>query len=158
MKERTTYDRALHLLGFRARSVSELRRRLLRAGEPASSVDEAIERLLSQKLLDDEDFARQFARTKLVAAGASRRRILQELQRRGIPRETSERAVDSMVESEGLDTTSAAHAVAEKKWASLKSLDEATRRRRLYAFLARRGFDPDEIRDVMGTIGRDAAE
>ena len=42
---------------------------------------------------------------------------------------------------------------AEKKWKSLARFDDFTRRRRLYAFLARRGFDPDEIRSVMTTLG-----
>jgi regulatory protein len=36
--------------------------------------------------------------------------------------------------------------VAEKKARSLAKLDPGLRRRRLYAFLARRGFDADDIR------------
>ena len=40
-----------------------------------------------------------------------------------------------------------------KKWKSLAQLDHFTRKRRLYAFLARRGFDPDEIRSVLNRLG-----
>ena len=43
--------------------------------------------------------------------------------------------------------------VARKKWASLSKLDEFTRRRRLYAFLARRGHSPDEIAAVLRALG-----
>jgi len=43
--------------------------------------------------------------------------------------------------------------VAQKKWRSLAKLDDVTARRRLYAFLARRGFNPDEIRGAMSALG-----
>jgi regulatory protein len=152
-KQISTYDRALKLLGFRARSVAELRRQLLRKGEPAADVEITIARLSDQKLLDDADFARQFARTRILAAGSSRRRIVQELVRRGVARELADQALGELQESDGVDPAAAARRVAEKKWKSLARLDDFTRRRRLYAFLARRGFDPDEIRTVMTTLG-----
>ena len=155
-ERRSTYDRALTLLGFRARSVAELRRHLLRVGEPPADVEETIARLEAQRVLDDADFSRQFARTKLMSAGASRRRIVQDLARRGVARAVAESAVNAVTEDEGIDLSDAARAVAKKKWKSLASLDEFTRKRRLYAFLARRGFDPDEIRDVMSAIGTEA--
>ncbi|HYC50219.1 MAG TPA: RecX family transcriptional regulator, partial [Gemmatimonadaceae bacterium] len=69
---RTTYDRALHLLGFRARSVVELRRSLLQKGEPPDDVERTIARLLEQRLLNDDDFALNFARSKITGSGASR--------------------------------------------------------------------------------------
>jgi regulatory protein len=155
MKERSTYDRALDLLALRAKSVVELRRKLIQKGEAADAVDEAIERLKAQKLLDDEQFARQFARAKVTGAGASRRRIAMELGRKGVDRETADAAIDDLAESEGIDVSAAIHKVAEKKWRSLSKLDEQTATRRLYAFLARRGFNPDEIRLAMQALKAD---
>ena len=157
MKERSTYDRALDLLAIRPRSVVELRRKLVQKGEPAEAVDEAIERLKGQKVLDDEQFARQFARAKVVGAGASRRRIARELGRKGVDRETANAAIDDLADSEGIDVSAAIHKVAEKKWKSLSKLDEQTATRRLYAFLARRGFDPDEIRLAMQALKADVS-
>jgi len=153
-QERTTHDRALSLLGFRARSVAELRRKLLQKGEPADQVESVIARLIDQKLLDDADFAREFARSKVLGAGSSRLRILQELARKGVPRDVAEQAVDGLQENEGIDPSTSIHRVAEKKWKSLAKLDGATKRRRLYAFLARRGFNPDEIRDALNALGK----
>lgn len=149
----STYDRALKLLAFRARSTSELRSQLLKKGEPAADVEAAIVRLRDQKYLDDADFARQFARTKLLAAGASRRRIVQELSRRGVARDVADQAIEDLRENDGVDPATAVRRVAEKKWRSLARFDDFTRRRRLYAFLARRGFDSDEIRTVMNALG-----
>jgi regulatory protein len=148
------YDRALTLLEHRARSAHELRRKLLQNGD-ACAVEEVVARLRDQKLLDDTEFARQFARSRIVAAGTSRRRIAQELTRKGVTRDVAERAIEDLEEAEGLDSAAAVQRVAEKKWKTLLKLDDFTRRRRLYAFLARRGFDPDEIRDVMNTIGEE---
>ena len=150
---RSTYDRALSLLGFRARSVAELRRLLLTKGESATEVEAVITRLLEQKLLNDADFARQFARARLVGRGASRTRIVQELARKGVSRPLAVAAMDALQEDDGLDPAAAAHRVAEKKWRSLSRLDDVTARRRLYAFLARRGFNPDEIRSAMSALG-----
>src|SRR5437868_15077394 len=152
-RETTTYDRALNMLSFRPRSVTEMRNGLRRKGEPADQIEEAITRLIELKLLDDVAFARQFARMKILGSGASRIRIAQELRRKGVARELADRAVEDLKEEEGVDTAATIHRVAEKKWKALSKLDHFTRRRRLYGFLARRGFSPDEIRVAMDALG-----
>jgi regulatory protein len=157
-KQKTTYDRALTLLEFRARSVAELRRKLREKGEPAEDVERVLARLIDQKLLDDVEYARQFARSKLLGAGASRWRIIQELARQGVGREIAERAVETLVDAEGIDPSAAVHRVAEKKWKALAKLDDLTRRRRLYSFLARRGFNPDEIRIALQALHAETVE
>jgi regulatory protein len=133
------------MLALRARSAAELRRLLVRKGEPAELVDVAIERLLRAGFLDDESFARQFARSKLLGAGLSRRRVQQELARRGVAREVAESALSEVVDEEQVDEEDGLQRVARKKLESLERLDPATQRRRLYAFLARRGYDSDDI-------------
>jgi regulatory protein len=152
-KDLSTYDRALNMLSFRPRSVTEMRNSLRRKGEPADQIEVAIARLIELKLLDDVVFARQFARMKILGPGASRIRIAQELQRKGVARELADRAVEDLKEEEGVDAAVTIHRVAEKKWKALSKLDDFTRRRRLYAFLARRGFNPDEIRHAMNALG-----
>jgi regulatory protein len=148
-----TYDRALNLLALRARSSRELRRQLLRKGEPADQVDAAIARLHVAGFLDDRAFARQFARSKAVGSGMSRRRIQQELGRRGVARQVSDDAIADVFEEEQLDEHGVVEQAARKKLRSLENLDAVTRKRRLYAFLARRGYDLDDIRRVMQAVG-----
>lgn len=157
-REPSTYERALSLLEHRARSVAELRRKLIEKGAPRSEIEEVLARLLDQKLLDDTDFARQFARGKITGAGASRFRIIQELRRKGVAGSIAERALDDLGEEEGIDPNASIQRVAEKKWKSLAKLDDSTRRRRLYAFLARRGFSPDEIRKAMMNVGAEVPD
>jgi regulatory protein len=151
-----TYDRALNMIALRARSSSELRRLLIRKGEPAELVDVAIERLVRAGFLDDASFARQFTRSKAVGAGLSRRRVQQELARRGVARAIADVAIAEVFDEERVDESDNLERVARKKMKSLASLDATVQRRRLYSFLARRGYDSDDIartvRNVMSSI------
>lgn len=148
-----TYDRAVAMLAARGRASAELRRLLVRKGEPADQVSVAIERLTAEGYLDDAAYARQFAHSKLSGAGLSKRRLQQELGKRGVARDVAEQAVGDVLESEGVDDSASIERVARKKLRSLGGLDEPTRRRRLYSFLARRGYDADAIAKVMREIG-----
>lgn len=151
-----TFDRALDMLAARARSSTELRRKLVEKGEPAALADQAIARLTSLGLLDDDEYARQVARGRLLG-GASKRRVQQELWRRGVARDVADDAVSEVVADEEVDEEGSAVRVARRKAASLARLDAPTRRRRLYSFLARRGYDHAAIRAAMAQV-LDAAE
>ncbi|MBC7673200.1 MAG: regulatory protein RecX, partial [Polaromonas sp.] len=140
------YDRALNMLAFRARSASELTRSLVRKGEERADVDRAIDRLREQGLLDDAAFAQAFTRAKVLGANQSRRRVQQELGRKGVARDVSEAAINAVFEAECIDQREVVEAAARKKARSLARLDPVVQRRRLYAFLARRGYDADDIR------------
>jgi regulatory protein len=145
------YDRALDLLAFRARSARELQRRLVQKGVTAERADRVIAKLKDVGLIDDADFARQLARSK-AARGASRRRLHQELFKRGVSRDVADEAVDTVLEEENVDEVAVAERVARKRLPALAAADAPTRRRRLYAFLARRGHDSETIREVMDRV------
>lgn len=150
------YDRALNLLAFRARSARELQRRLVQKGVTTERADRVIAKLREVGLIDDADFARQLARSKM-SVGASRRRVHQELFRRGVARDVADEAVEKVVEEDGLSDAESIERIARKKWRTLDGLDEPTRRRRLFAFLARRGFDSDEVSRVVRQLAGEAA-
>ena len=144
-----TYDRALNLLASRPRSARELKRQLVRKGEPEAFADAAVARLTANGLLNDAEFARQFARSKVVGKGMSRRRLEQELYRKGVERETATEAIGDVLSDEDVDEAGMLERLARKKARTLGSLDAASKRRRLYAFLARRGHDSDAIRRAL---------
>jgi regulatory protein len=139
------YDRAVNMLAARARSARDLERQLIRKGEPPEHARAAVERLRSAGFLDDAAFARQFVRSKSLNAGLASRRLQQELARRGVERTVAADALDEVFAEEGVDERENAEAVARKRLRSLGGADPATRRRRLYAFLARRGYDSTAI-------------
>jgi regulatory protein len=149
------YDRALNMLAFRARASKELARALVKKGELPEHVDRAIERLQEQGLLDDAAFAESFTRSKVLGARQSRRRVQQDLARKGVARDVSDAAIETVFEEEGVDQSSVVEEAARKKLRSLAKLDPQVRRRRLYAFLARRGYDSSDIRTAMDAVGEE---
>jgi regulatory protein len=149
------YDRALNMLAFRARSSAELARALVRKREPKELVDRAVIRLQEQGLLDDAAFAQSFTRAKVLGAQQSKRRVQQDLARRGVARQVTDAAIATVFEEEEIDQRDVVEQAARKKLRSLKKLDPAVRRRRLYAFLARRGYDGEDIRKAMESVGEE---
>jgi regulatory protein len=147
------YDRAMMMLAARGRASGELKRLLVRKGEDPRVVAGVIERLTMAGFLDDDSFARQFARSKSTT-GTSRRRIEQELGRKGVARDVAATAVEETFAEEHVDEAQAIERAAEKKLRTLSKVDDLTRRRRLYSYLARRGFDADDINGVMGRLTR----
>lgn len=141
-----TYDRALNMLAARARAATDLRRQLVRKGEPPALVDAAIERLRAAGFLDDAAFARAFTRSKAAGAGLSKRRLSQELAKRGVARDVGEDAIAEVFEEEEIDEGESLDRLVAKRLRSLGRLDPATRDRRLWSYLARRGFDSADIR------------
>lgn len=152
------YDRALAMLALRSRSTRELSRALVRKGEDAEHVDHAIERLTTQGLLDDAAFAESFARSRVIGAKESRRRVQQGLAKRGIPRVVSDAAIDAVMRDEEVDAQAMVLEAARKKLRALATLEPGVRRRRLYGFLARRGHDADDIRRVMHELREELRE
>ena len=151
------YDRAMMMLAARGRASGELKHLLVQKGEDATTVEAAIERLTAAGFLDDDAFARQFARSKSTS-GTSRRRIQLELGRKGIDRGVVSAAIDETFAEESVDEQVAIDRAAEKKLRTLTKVDDLTRRRRLYSYLARRGFDADDINGVLLRLRHDASE
>ena len=155
--ELVVYDRALNMLASRARSSVELARALVRKGAERPIVERAIARLLEQGLLDDTAFAQSFARAKVLGAHQSRRRVQQHLARKGVDRSVSDAAIAVVFEEEGVDQRGLVEAAARKKLRTLAGQEPVVRRRRLYGFLARRGYDGDDIRRAMEAVKEELA-
>lgn len=143
---------ALRLLTARAYSTRELQRRLARRGISQTESNTVVGNLTRSGLLDDARYAEQFARGKIVNDSASPRRVALLLARKGIERTVADAAVARVVEDERIDPVVAAERVAKRKLASLEGLDPRVARQRLYAYLARRGYDVDVIRVVSASV------
>ncbi|HEY3133624.1 MAG TPA: RecX family transcriptional regulator, partial [Gemmatimonadaceae bacterium] len=82
----------------------------------------------------------------------SKRRLSQDLYRKGIKGDVATTAIANVIADEEIDTDAVIEAVARKKLAQLGDLEPLVLRRRLFAFLARRGYDVDEIKAVVGRL------
>ena len=154
------YDRALATLGARARSTADLRRYLKTKDFTDEQIDPTIEKLSALGLLDDLEYARTFARSRMnPSRGLGPRRVAADLARKGVPRHIAEQALRELeaeraerneeLEARGETPASAVEEAAAKKLRSLGGLEPEVRKRRLFGFLARRGFSGSEISAVL---------
>ncbi len=144
---------AVRLLATRSRSRADLRRRLVQKQHPPTAADGALARLEARGLLEDRRFAREYAASH-APRGRGPARLLRDLLAQGVERGTAEDAVRAALDDEGIDPASAARAVAEKRARQLADLPLGVRRRRLLAYLARRGFQGSEVRGLVEEVCR----
>jgi regulatory protein len=148
----TAYNYALNLLAARPYASRALHRKLIQKKYSAADADDVIRRLVDNGLLNDERFAEQYARSKMLSTGASKRRLTQDLYRKGIKGDVATNAIANVIDQDEIDPAAVIERVARKKLAQLGNLEPVVLRRRLFAFLARRGYDLDEIKRVVSSL------
>jgi regulatory protein len=134
-------NRALHFLGYRARSRREVRDRLRRYGYGEETVEVVIRRLEELGYLDDEEFARTAAREKARRYGP--RRVSADLRRSGVDAELAQDVVEE--EFSERSEVEAARSAAARRYNRGGSDAEA---RRVYGFLMRRGYSAGVCAEV----------
>jgi len=153
---------ALRLLASRRRGVQELRDRLLRKGFSLEEVETCLSWLEERDLLDDVAFSEALVRDRLRFSPRSPAFLRRELARRGIAPEVAQAAVARILEEEDLSERRLARA-AGRQWAAKQGPDTLVRladreftaaervrvRRRLYGFLARKGFRGEAAKEGM---------
>ena len=140
----------LRMLELRSYARADLGRRLQRKGHPRAAVDVALERLLTMGLLNDEAYARNYVQTR-AARGRGPSRLVRDLLAMGVQRSLIDRAVAAEW-PEGSDRTSMPQALVSKRAAQLGTLPKQTKRRRLLAYLARRGFSGRDVSALVESV------
>jgi regulatory protein len=135
-------EAALVFLSYRPRSEKEVRDRLRRGGFEQDAIEHVIARLHEWRYLDDADFARRWVENRTAHRPRGRRLLQQELRHKGIDVEIAREAIDDA----DLDETGAAEALARRRLPAYAGDEPAAIRRRLGAYLARRGYGYDVIR------------
>ncbi len=147
----SAYQVATRLLAMRPRSVYELLARLRERGHNPSAAAEAVGRLEAAGVLDDATYARHFVRVR-APRGHGPSRLLHDLLAKGVDRRLAERAIAEVLDADGLDGPAQARALAQKRMAQLGGLAPQQQRRRLLAYLARRGFRGREVQDMVSEV------
>jgi regulatory protein len=147
----SAYLVAIRILTAMPRAVQELKRRLRQRGHKASVAAEAVGRLEAAGLLDDDAFAKHFTQARL-ARGHGPPRILTDLLSRGVERGLAEKSIAHVLESEEVDPNEKARTLAEKRAAQLGDLPADTKKRRMLAYLGRRGFRGYEVTEIVDEV------
>jgi len=141
--EEGAFRTLLRALERRAFARADLGRRLARKGHRPEAVDAALARAAGLGLLDDADFSRNYVETR-SARGRGPARVQRDLLAMGVER----RHIDAAIAAqwpEDVDRSAMPRALAVRRARQLGALPREAKRRRLVAYLARRGFTGPEV-------------
>ncbi|MBZ0286564.1 MAG: RecX family transcriptional regulator [Anaerolineae bacterium] len=136
-------DKAAHFLGYRPRSMAEVRRNLTEKDIPAEVIEAALTRLTDMGYLDDEAFARYWIQNRSEFKPLSQRALRQELRQKGLANAVIDTVLDEVPE------TDLAYKAALSRVRRLKRLSHKDFQTKMASFLQRRGFSYSVARDVI---------
>ena len=154
-------DRAVNALARGRKTRRELEIRLRRVQPDTALIAEALDRLTAIGVLSDEEVAFAEAAARL-RRGEAPARVRQMLRRKGVEGRMVNEAVGAAISEDGFDELASCRSLAEKRRRALGAIDSTVLRRRLVAFLQRRGFGGSVIgqalREVLGRQTEDERE
>ena len=139
-REEQAHALCLRLLTARARSRAELIGKMAKHGYPDEVAEAVLSRLVSVGLVDDEDFAAQWVRSRHMYSGKGKRALAAELRTKGVDAEVIAAALDGI--DAGAERGRAEQLVERKlRREVLAEGDDSKVMRRLVGMLARRGYN-----------------
>ena len=136
--------RALKLLERRDYGEAELAAKLVEKGEEPEAAEQAAQRMVELGFVNDENYAGMVVR-HYAAKGCGRQRIREELRRRRVPRELWDAALEELP-----DQTETLYRLLETRLRG--KAPEGEELRRACAYLVRRGFAWDEVREAAARL------
>jgi regulatory protein len=141
------YQKAMRFLGYRARSVREVRENLQKHEIPEAVIEEVLKRLQEANLLNDQEFAQAWVENRNTFRPRSRRALAMELRHKGLDDEVVQDVLDKNVDENAL-----ALEAARKYLRKVEKLEWPDFRQKLGSFLGRRGFSYGVIAPVLQQV------
>ncbi|MBI3313871.1 MAG: regulatory protein RecX [Candidatus Omnitrophica bacterium] len=143
---------SLRLLAASPKTSQELKKKLQDKGFPEAMILETIRELEAQGVLSDRSYAMNLMTRYQLSKPSGRRKIEFEFKRHGIAKKLQEEILSSFGTEQEREQ---AETVGRERWERLAKLDTEKRRKRVFDFLMRRGFDYQIVRDVMQSLSRE---
>lgn len=137
-----TLARAFRLLAAKARSVADLRTRLLEKAE-SEIVEQVLARLVELGYLNDAEFARGFANSRLSYKPLGRTRLRQDLQRKQLSKQVVEQALETAYTEHSEEAL--IDRALEKRLRLKGTPNSREEAKKLFDYLLRRGFSYDLV-------------
>ena len=141
---------ALRILELRPYARADLGRRLVKRGHAREAVAAALDEVSALGLLDDSAFARSYAETR-AGRGRGPMRVRRDLLTMGVARDVVDGALAAQW-PDGAEDTALPLQLALRRAAQLGDLPRPVKRRRLLAYLMRRGFSGRTITQVVTQV------
>ncbi|AHV97788.1 regulatory protein RecX [Paenibacillus sabinae] len=145
------YVEGLRYLERKPRTRMEMARRLRQKEIGEELIDEVLERLRRERLIDDSQYAKQWAEQRVTGHRKGKLWVRHELRGKGIDKSVIAEALDGIsIDQE----RQSALELGRKKWNAVKG-EPSDKRRKTGAFLMRRGFSGGIVRSVLNTLRED---
>ena len=141
---------ALHFLSYRMRTEKEVRDKLRQKGIQGACVQKIVQRLKRMGLLNDREFAREFARSKVRRGFLGERAMRQELRKKGVAQNLLEKVITEVYAEN--DPVSLARALVNKRKGRYMDLEEKQYRKKMQDLLLRKGYDWEVIGEVLNDL------
>jgi regulatory protein len=151
--ETELYEAAVRALMRRAYSVYEMKQLLGRRTEDDNLLRTVMDRLKRAKMIDDERFAKQFARQRTEIRRQGKFRIARDLRARGVP----DRHIEAALAESAKDTDESAvvRQRLERKLRSFRGEVTENKIASMYRSLLRAGFSADVVRRELKSLTRE---
>jgi regulatory protein len=141
---------AIKFISYRSRTEAEIHRRLVGKGFTPLEIEKVLERLRSNGLAADEQFARSWVENRSAFHPRSRRLLAIELHQKGVSNPDIEKALEGTQDDDKLAFQAAnryANRLADLEWDKF--------RERLSNYLLRRGFTYGTIAPIVRSVWED---
>lgn len=134
------YNQSLNYISIRPRSEREITDYLKRKGYSTEVSSIVVDKLRELQLLDDAAFARSWVQWRQSDSPRSRRKLYDELQKKGVANEIIEDALEAIDEEEQIEALRGLIAKKRHRYST---------RQKLMAYLSRQGFPYDLIQKTL---------
>lgn len=148
-RQKFALQKAASFCAYQERTVKETRQRLYDWELSEEEIVWVLEELKTQNFLNEERFARAFARGKFRVKKWGRLKIRQEMKLKGVPNDLIQKG---LTEIDGDDYEAALRDLLEKKARGLKGEPMAVKQK-LVRFALSRGFESDIVWELLKTLG-----
>ena len=139
----SAYLTALKMLSGRELTEHQVRQRLARRGYEDEAINDAIDRLKSDRSLDDERAARAMAHTETSLRKRGRLRVRRRLEAAGIAPAVAQQATQEIFRT--VDADALLDAALRKRLRGRERIADDREFQRLYRYLIGQGFESDRV-------------
>jgi regulatory protein len=146
-EQEIAYQRALRITGYRSRSTFEIKRHLRKLNFSQNIIAAVLNRLEHAGILDDRQFAKLWVENRVEFRPRSHRMLTLELRQKGIKDDIIKKTLETTTPDGDL-----AYKAALKQKSKYNNLEWQDFRRKLSAYLYRRGFNYETITPIVKRV------
>jgi len=143
------FEKIKHFCAYQERSHFEVKQKLYLLGLSTGDVEALLAKLIEENYLNEERFARSFARGRFSLKKWGRVKIKHELVLKKVSSANIKTSLKEINEGDYLQTL---HQLAEKKWLLLPDEQQVSRQAKTMHYLLQKGYELPLVQNVLKAI------